>query len=562
MSEVEAPVLPRLPRLALLLLFVGSFGLFGLTAHGYLENSDAQITMHAARAWWLRGSPGLVGAGDAQLLADGAPTWPAEQAIVDRFVTDPDLPRYGRVGRDGRSYVWFPIGHQALMVPGIALAGQLDAAFPAVEARFRAQRNDPLFGEFFWDRFVLSFLSPLFAAGSVVCLLVLCLALGASLGPALLATAVAVLCTQFWPGTSESMSDMPGTFFLLAPAALIALYARGREADALLWAGVLGGAGVLLRYPQALPLCGLGAYALWVALRRGRALDFAWFVVGGLPMAALLAYANLWRFGDAAETGYSGGVGFFSYPLEQGLPSILFATGKGILWFSLPLWLAFAQFGKAEVRRRAAPWFALATLAAPLPLYATLHYWAAGQCWGIRYLTGVVVLFVAVTLALGRPWRTSPRAFWLISGLGFLLSLGGHLSPYRGHQGFAYPAAAVHWQADPNTLNDNVNWDPRFTPLHGHWNYARLAATGRIESGRSADTTEPLFGVAMPDGTAPRPSREDAGFRHLWWRYLEDLWPEFPGLAAAGGLALGSLLVLAAALWRLGAWARREPAHR
>jgi hypothetical protein len=561
MSATVSPPAPRLPILALCLLFLGSLLCFGLTAHGYLENTDTEITMHAARAWWLRGSPGLVGRAEAEQLTEDVPTWPAEQAIVDGYIRDPNLPRYGRIGLDGRGYVWFPIGHQALMVPGIALAQVLDRTFPDVERRFRAQKDDPIRGQFFWERFVLSFLSPLCAAASLIALVLLCLGLGAPPSAALIASMTATFATQFWPGTAETMSDMPGTFFLLAPAALVAWYARGAAVDALLWAGFLGGIGVLCRYPQALPLVGIGAWALWSAIARRRILDAAWFVIGGLVPAALLLYANLWRFGDPAETGYSGGVGFFSYPLHWGLPMILIAFGKGVLWFSIPLWLAFAQLGRSEVRRHAASWFALVTLVAPLPLYATLHYWAAGQCWGIRYLTGVVVLFVAVALAIGRPWERRPLLFWSTTALGFVLSAGGLVTSYTGHQTFAYPAAQVRWDADPSTLNDNVNFDPMFSPLHGHWTYAWLASEDRIATKRSKDTTEPLFGVAMPDAKVPRPRREDTGFRHVFWRYLEDIIPGVPfgplaavlAAAAVACLVAGGALLVARTPTRAGA---------
>ena len=210
MSAPDSPQATRPPILALCLLFVGSLLCFGLTAHGYLENTDSEITMHAARAWWLRGSPGLVGRAEAEKLPADVPTWPAEQAIVDGYIRDPNLPRYGRIGLDGRGYVWFPIGHQALMVPGIALAQALDRAFPEVEKRFRETKNDPLRGQFFWERLVLSFLSPLFAAGSLIALILLCLGLGAPPRAALIASATATFATQFWPGTAETMSDMPG----------------------------------------------------------------------------------------------------------------------------------------------------------------------------------------------------------------------------------------------------------------------------------------------------------------------------------------------------------------
>ena len=543
MTPADAPITFRPPRLALVLLFLGSLCFFAFSAHGYLENTDTEITMHAARAWWNRGSPGLVGEGRPELLRDGEETWPAEQAIV-RLIEDPKLPRYGRRGIDGKDYVWFPIGHQALLVPAMALAQWCDQTWPEVEGRYRAGRNDEVFGQFFWERFFGSFLSPLAGAGTVIGLLLLALALGTQPRDALIAVGVATLCTQFWPGTRETMSDMPGTFFLVACAAGVARYGAGKDAGTLFLAGLMGGLGVLVRYPQALPLCGLGAWAAWLAMRRRRLVDFAWFVAGGLPALALLVYANRARFGDPGETGYSGGVGFFSYPIVFGLPLLFIAFGKGMLWFSVPLWSAFAQLRKRAVFGRAATWFLLLTFLAPLPLYATLHYWAAGQCWGIRYLTGVIALFITVVLALGTPWRSAPRAFWIVALLGLALSAGGIVTSYVGHQQYAFVAATTEWQKPANEVDNNVNFEPRYSPLHGHWTYAWLAATGRIESGRSADTTEPLFGVTVPDPVkTPRPT--DARFNHFWWRAVREVWPEFPSTL----VAIGLLLVSSAMTW-------------
>src|SRR5690606_2472792 len=135
----------------------------------------------------------------AHLLGEGGVKWPAEHAICERFITHPTTPVHGMTGRNGRHYVWYPIGHQVLFVPAVALGEMLDARFPEPAQRFLDERG-PLFGPFFWSRFVASFVSPLFAAGSIVLLLGIALRLGANRREALLAVACATLTTQFLPG--------------------------------------------------------------------------------------------------------------------------------------------------------------------------------------------------------------------------------------------------------------------------------------------------------------------------------------------------------------------------
>ena len=120
-----------------------------------------------------------------------------------------------------------------------------------------------------------------------------------------------------------------------------------------------------------------------------------------------------------------------------------------------------------------------------------------------------------------------------------------------GTKMYAYLAVTSHRQKPAYEIDNNVNFEPRYSPLHGHWIYAWLAATGRIESGRSADTTEPMFGVTVAEPVGP-PRRQDTGFRHFWWRYVNDLWPGFPSglvalalvLLALGGLGAGAVLLV------------------
>ncbi|MEM7200699.1 MAG: glycosyltransferase family 39 protein [Planctomycetota bacterium] len=532
-------------RRSLVLLFLGCFGFFGLFAHGYLENTDTAITLQAARAWALRGDPGLVRADQVEELGaelgPKAPTWPAEHAVA-HLISKADEPMYGRTGRNGRHYIWFPIGHQALLVPAVALGEQLATWWPEAEQAFVAQRG-PLFGAHFWSQFCASFVSPLAAAGAVIMLLVLARSLGASPGAALLAVASAVFCTQFWPGSRETMSNMPGTFFFCATVAMIGRYAAGAGPSALLWAGAFAGPAVLVRYPLALPMAPFALWAVVTATRRGRLWDLAWLVGGGLPWLGALLAANYLRFGDITATGYLANSNLGSLPLWQGLIALLLAPGKGVLWFSPPLVLALLAL------RRRSRWSlpalgALAAFALPVLLYANVGYWASGQCWGIRYLTSAAVVLCVVVFATAQPWRRRPRIFGAVCAIGLVFSIGGVITPYVGHQHLALQAGRVIYGPLPN-VDNNVNFDPRLSPLHSHWTYAWLAAQGRIASADPTDTLTPLFGIEAEAPVQPLPHATQSAFRHVWLRSLPLVLPGFPaGVVAAlwvglTGLALG-----------------------
>jgi len=289
-----------MPRAStLVLLFFGLFGFYGFTAHGYLENTDADVTMHAARAWYLRGYPGLMRA--------GLQTWAAERVIASDDPDDPSDLSFGMSGVNGKYYVWFPIGHQMLMLPCIALGELFAGWFPRAEAEY-LRRNRAVFGEFFWSRFFVSFIPAVASAGATVMVLLLSLLLGCSGRQAMLVAVVTTLCTQFWPSSSETMSDAPGTFFLLAMAVLVFRVRAGSGGlPSAVLAGVCGGWAVLVRYPHAVPVLVFSlvlVHSAWRTRRFGLVLALG---VGALPEFATLLLANWLRFGSLTETGYSAG---------------------------------------------------------------------------------------------------------------------------------------------------------------------------------------------------------------------------------------------------------------
>ncbi len=537
----------RVSLRALWLLFLASFGLFGFTAHGYTENGDAQITMVAARAWLLRGDPGLVAAGDTQLLAEGQEIWRTER-IIAGAITDADNPRFGRTGVNGKQYIWFPIGHQLLLVPFVWMGELLAGWFPGPEADLIALR-DSEWGDFFWAQFFCSLVPSLAAAGALVLLFLLARAMACTPAEAISLSLVATLCTQFWPGSSETTSDMPGLFFLLAAFYGVLRYHQGCwQGPGLFLAGLCAGAAVSLRYPHALPVAVLCLWAGISAFRSQRRRQLGALILGGLPSLVFLATANYLRFGSLSETGYSGATGLLTKPPLIGLYLVLLSWGKGVLWFSPPLMLALAM-----LRRRCltAPVVAaLLILVLPAVLIGSLHYWAAGMCWGIRYLTPSVVIVVAVLFAQERPWRRRPGWFITVAVLGFLVNLGGVLTPYRGQQELANHAVqAAYEKAGVDVVN--TRW--AFSPLHSHWTYAYLSLSGRIGSGRSEDSTEPLFGQEIPSGRPPPrlTFREDSGFRHLLPFYMEDRVAGFPLWLVLVLWGLGTGLCGRAALRRL-----------
>jgi len=505
-------------------LFLAGFFLFGFSAHGYTEDGDARITMVAARAWLMRGDPGLVAAGDERLLARGQQSWRTERSIA-AAILDADQPRFGKTGVNGKQYIWFPIGHQLLLIPFVGLGELFAHWFPGPEAALVAERNDE-WGDFFWAQFFCSLVPSLAAAGTLVLLFLLARALACSPVESISLSLIVTLCTQFWPGSSETMSDMPGLVFLVAAFYGVLRFHQGAwQGPGLFLTGLCAGVAVSLRYPHALPVLVLSAWAGISAWKSGRGRQLGALVLGGMPALVFLVAANYLRFGRLAETGYGGVTGFLTKPPWIGLYLVLFSWGKGVLWFSPPLIYALALLRR---RKLTAPVVAaLLILVLPALLIASLHYWAAGMCWGIRYLTPSVVLLVAVVFAQERPWRRPWFWFAAVCALGFLVNLGGVLTPYRGQQQLAN--YALHLD-DPNPGADVINIRWAYSPLLSDWTYAYLSLSGRIDSGRPEDTIQPLFGQEVPLGSPPPrlTFREDSRFRHLLLFYLDDRIGGFP----------------------------------
>lgn len=572
-------------------VFCGAFAAFLCFAHGNLESLDSAATMHGARALWLRGDSGL-------RAADQGGEWLGELALAG-YIEQERLAgnhTYGKRGRNGLTYVWFPIGHLGAMVPLVAAGEALHGAFPEVEARYRATvapgvpdaalvtnlsyRDNHLV---FCNAAVAMVLPPLCGGALVVLVFLIARALGAGARDAGWATAATVMATQCFPLGRETLSDGPGMVCLLTALLAVVRVHQGTAGRAvLLWGGSAAGLAVLTRYAHGFLVPLLGLVVVAAAIRRRQPAMVLWYGLGGLPWAVLLMLVNHSRFGSISDTGYPPFSSWFNYPLPYGLLKLLVAAGKGILWFSPMLWLALP----AALRPGQAPqlrWLGLGLFAVPMAMFAMTNGWQSGQCWGARYVTPAVVSLCALVLPQARPWVARPRTFLVLLLLGVVVNLTGVVAPTRGHNQLAGQAVAAMYDhelaagritaADRQSVDpaDHFFFLPRFSPLHAHWTYAWKSWRGDFEGpdGRprdgSANTIEPLFGIAaMPgkegdQGLAPV-HWEDRGGRHLWWVFWGEL------LRVPGGWLLLPVALLAgfASLlgWRRVLAAAADPASR
>ena len=548
MSFVRRLLLPWLA------LFLG----LATCAHGTLESTDSAMTLQAARALWLRGDSGL------QRSSEGA-AWAAEGMVADHIAgrAAAGVQEYGKQGTSGRYYVWFPTGHVAAMVPAVAVGEWLGEAFPQPEQAYRAAKGEELYphGMFVFDHLLACMLPAAFGAASVLLLVGIARALGAASRDAWTSALVVLAATQFFPLTRETLSDGPSVCWLLA-ALLVVVRAHAGLASAplLLLGGACAGLAVLTRYQHGLlvPLFAIAVLCSRVGVRQWRSLVL--FAAGGIPALVLLLAVNAARFGSPFDTGYPEASSWFNQPLWIGLFKLLFAGGKGMLWFTPVLWYALPA---ALGRRFTLRWLAWGALLVPLLMFSATPGWQSGQCWGARYVTPGITCFLALALPQLLPWRTRPVLTALLVGAGLLVNLTAVLAPTRGHNQLAGQAVRVHYQQRYErgevTAQDVAALDPadrfffewRFSPLHSHWTYAALSARGAFEddAGRPvadpARTIEPMFGVTSADpaaGLAPI-HWEDRGFRHLWWVLWARLWGLPPALLLGSWLALVALVV-------------------
>lgn len=554
---------------ALWLAWVGTFLLFVCVAHGNFETSDAGFTMHAARGLWHRGDSALLTKEQGgELIGE---TMGAAHIITSERAGGRIS---GKIGVNGHAYVWYPVGHVFLMVPFIAIAEAVAGCLPDADTRFHQKVPD--FGMSFVQgspvvtQGVISLLIPsLCFATSILLLFQIARALGGSRRDAVWTAMAIGMATQAFAVGREQLSDGPGLMFLLATLLpIVRIHCGTHSRKTAVWAGLMGGAAVLLRYQTALAIVAF-VLVLWLACRsRKDYRDLKMFAIGGAPMLLLFLLTNYLRFGNPLITGYPEIGDWFTAPPLAGLTKLLFAAGRGIMWFSPVLWLAvpYALQWRTKVSLR---WLAWVLFATPLLIFMTAQGWQGGQAWAIRYVTPGVVALLVIVLPQTRPWQHWPRSWQALVAIGWFVSITSVMAPVRGqiqlmsqavHAERARAVAEGRLPAVEQKVDtaDYGGWHPDYTPLVANWLYALHSCTGHFEDENGKprhggkNSIIPVYGVAPvdrgPDAVGPDPQGNvpmhwaDRCGRHLWWRFWGDLYGVNGWLLVLPVALLGALL--------------------
>ncbi len=312
----------------------------------------------------------------------------------------------------GPAYSIFPPGQPFAALP-LFFIGQLVAPlFPAAQ-------------EGYVLRFFVALLGSFTTAAMVALLYRLARLLGYGGRTALAFAAIYGLATTAWP--------QGRTFFAEPLTALLLVFGfygirRGtmtqeiaetgcsdrRTRLILLAAGASTVASLVVKPHAALALPGLGLYLLWRAgdfHRADRRWAFSWrqvitpiatFCLGGLLIALPYALLNWRLFGAPFSTGYgTSPLSGFTHPFLRGLLGLTFATGRGIFWFSPPLFLALFAARRFFRQHPAEAIACLTVVVCHYAFYCGHFEWAGGGAWGPRYLM------------IALPFAYLPVAAWL-----------------------------------------------------------------------------------------------------------------------------------------------------
>jgi len=247
------------------------------------------------------------------------------------------------------------------------------------------------------------------------------------------------------------------------------------------WTAVVAG---VVNTPAALPALGLLCFLRCFSNKNLKSL---------LPLGVavfLILLENLLRQGGLFVTGYAGNTGFstllpysgragFSYPLILGIFSILFSSGKGLLWFAPGMFLSLKKWADRvpdpllQIHRQ---W--LLFVLGLILIYAQWWSWYGGFFWGPRFF-----LFTSFPAALVLAARLDGRGQSSLTDLITVLVLSW--SCWVGLNGAVYGLHGLDLCRENEYALEylcwyvpefSVLWRPLLVPLSLSWQQEVLVA--------------------------------------------------------------------------------------
>ena len=429
-----------------------------------------------------------------------------------------------RTGLDGREYAQYGIGQPILAMPFVFVGLLLQDHLDAYKALFFPYRDIPM--QFHnrmpdaWNvRFIVSWFNVFVGAFFAMVLLRFVYLLTGDLKASWMTALLYALGSMAWPQSRTFFSEPLAALCVLGAFLFLVQSVQRERLRPALFAGMCAGYAILTRLDSVFAFPGLAVYlALAHAQphmpfdnlkshmegggrrtawgRRARMVWQAQFLQGAwkrwglwlLPIAGavgIFALLNIRHFGDlrpayvAQEEGIK-----FGTPLLVGLHGFLASVGRGLFFFSPPLFLYFWSIRPFLRRHPALGWGLVVSTLCFLLVQAKWINWAGGWCWGPRHIFMIHwMLALPVCALLMAPRPSMVRVFY-----GLLMVLGVGVQVYGTSVNFntyyqahfrelgAWPRAmALYTEAEEHFLERFYRIEP-LPPLSDQLQAARRPA--------------------------------------------------------------------------------------
>lgn len=332
-------------------------------------------------------------------------------------------------GVDGKDYAQYGIGQPMVAVP-FYWAGMVVEKFYSGRGlkhpyRLETMQIHDRTGSDWARRFTVSWFNVFLGAAFATLLFVFAWTLSGELAPSWMVALLYALGTMAWPQSRTFFSEPLAAMSVMGSFLLLQWNLRTGSRWLALAAGGCAGYALLTRLDSVLALPGVVVFlaiahaqaddgdngsTVWRRFLHAQFRADAWkrWLQWGLPIVAALAIyvgLNFLHFGTwrSAYSDQPEGVNFGT-PLLVGLHGYLCSIGRGIFFFSPPLFLFFWSI-RSFIRKQAAlGWGIVVSIVVFLGVQSMWINWAGGWCWGPRHVFMIHwMLALPILVLLTRP---------------------------------------------------------------------------------------------------------------------------------------------------------------